>query len=798
MKKLPFIFLFLFKFLISSAQTVASCHKEGGAFISEVGNISHADFIELTVYGSTSNPTAPVNMENWILDDNNFTLEQTGSHTGHIRLHGDCFKAVMPGTVILIYTNLVQQQLITDLDAPSGYNMRLSQTCLIRIKDCPSKDYPNDYSSCLNNYNGNDGAINLKHYIPLRNEGDVIQLMNAEGELQHAIYWIEDYVQKDNPRAVNVINKLQNGSANKLSIKFISDRDWFNPANYIADNDFSTLGTANNASHKSLIDNSKNGTYSSALQALVTVKEQPSSKDNDGIIEVQVLSGQPQIKVSISSDDFSDWEFLDNAGTHIFKGLAHGTYSVLIEDKDFCVIEEEVTLEETKAFCPGACQPIGIVPDDYCKYQWEPHSDIQYPNSAMNTVCPTETTTYTLNVLDKDGNKKQLKFKVEIKKAEVEPSPVLFCGGNKQITVKGKDPLWFNGSTNESVDIDKPGKYSVQVTDESGCRINGEVEVLDAKHPNSIRRYFEAAGFEAVTQNVRIVSFAGKPSKDKDSTIAAKPPTTCVHKFSNDQLFINNEYMDLEELGADICYYEPDFANLHIISDNDNFCKNGNLDAIEQLYASNDKAVWYHLWTNGVESVLFYKQKKIDKAKDCSLKNLKNIFKKYEGKKKYKMLFVIPDLTNRTYREVATLKNDWLFGVVVLDAAKENDVVTAFNDGNLKQHDKEIKMRSYCIGTYNVNSAICFYNDNRKDFSNNTINNGGAKARMKDTRNNTYPDNLPKERAIPMYENPTTLLISISEKQEPTPKGERVVSSDQDVIASKSIDDALTRNVFNL
>lgn len=530
MKKLPFIFLFLFKFLISSAQTASSCHKEGGAFISEVGNISHADYIELTVYGSTSNPTAPVNLENWILDDNNFNTKQTGSHTGHIRL-GECFKAVMPGTVVLIYTNF-QDQLISDLDAPSGYNMRLSQTCLIRIN--------------------------------------------------------------------------------------------------------------------------------------------------------------------------------------------------------------------------------------------------------------------TLNVLDKDGNKKQLKFKVEIKKAEVEPSPVLFCGGIKQITVKGIDPLWFNGSTNESVDIDKPGKYSVQVTDESGCRINGEVEVLDARNPNSIRRYFEAAGFEAVTQNVRIVSVAGKPSKDKDSTMAAKPSTTCVQKFSNDQLFINNEYMDLEELGADICYYEPDFANLHIISDNDNFCKNGNLDAIEQMYASNDKAVWYHLWTNGNESILFYKFSQPTPVKHkCSLNNLKNVFKEYEGGKKYKMWFIVPELVNKKYELIAEIKNNWMFGIVTVDANNKINVQNIFNNNNLSQQEKEIQMR-FGNKTYNMNSIFCFYDDIRKgDFADNKK---SYPERLELIESGGCPQNLHKERATPLYEDNNS-LINISPLQTNYLGGERIVSGEPGILATHQIEYTKVRDL---
>jgi hypothetical protein len=99
MKKiLLFICLFMLQNL-TFGQEISDCHKEGGMFISEIGNFGHGEYIEFTVYGSTSNPTAPVNLEGWIIDDNNNPKPSVGNEPGHIKLssrfacqpwYGDC------------------------------------------------------------------------------------------------------------------------------------------------------------------------------------------------------------------------------------------------------------------------------------------------------------------------------------------------------------------------------------------------------------------------------------------------------------------------------------------------------------------------------------------------------------------------------------------------------------------------------------------------------------------------------------------------------------------------------------
>ncbi len=697
------------------AQSVSDCHKEGGAFISEIYNKGKADYIELTVYGSTANPTAPVNLEGWILDDNNTSKKDIGNQTGHIRL-GSCFAAVNPGTIILIYTPTHYDPLNANPanDGFRDYEIQTSWKCLVPYLACPNKIGKNTGYDCEPTILAPTTSWDMKELIPLYNNADVLQLRNKEGELEHAIYWTADYDEKDNPKAVSVLEQItklstQYFTVNKWSIHFTADKDWLNTANFEVSGN-STLGTQNNTAHGNLIEKCKNGTFSTALKVTVAEKNKPTSKDNDGIIEVKIEGGQAKYKVSLSATDYNTWEFFDAQGTYTFDRLSSGNYSVLVEDGEFCPVFVDIVLEKTEAECQGTCKNIGFTASDYCRYEWVAHPDIVDVTLPQIKVCPFETTTYILKVMDKEGNVKELKYRVEVKEAFIDPSPILYCGGTKTITVQGVQPYWeHNGSVENSTEIDVIGTYKVQVTDVLGCRLNGKVEVLDANDPVAIKKYFEARGFNAVTENVRIEKVVGKPAPKGADRVAP-----CTQVFGNDKLFINDKYLSLEELTADICNYEPDFANSHLVTDNESFCKNGNLDAIEQAYAANDKAIWYHLWTYNGESILFYKSRKeYSSEKRTSVKNLKKIFTIYGTDKfKYKTIFVSEFKNVANYIVHETLKNNWFHCIVVVPETNLNN----FNTARVQTYNSGIDRFNALIKdniAYRMNDIFNFYNDVR-------------------------------------------------------------------------------------
>jgi hypothetical protein len=84
----------------------STCGENGGLLINEFSNgtTGSQEYIELVVVGDPDNPTAPVNLTGWIIDDNNGDFGTAGIAQGHIIL-GSAFSAVPPGSIIVIYNN---------------------------------------------------------------------------------------------------------------------------------------------------------------------------------------------------------------------------------------------------------------------------------------------------------------------------------------------------------------------------------------------------------------------------------------------------------------------------------------------------------------------------------------------------------------------------------------------------------------------------------------------------------------------------------------------------------------------
>ena len=89
--------------IILSVQANAQCiSAEGGAIINEFSNgkIKNQEFIELLIIGNGDGEN--VNLQGYILDDNNQATKGVGNEPGHVIL-GPCFSDLSPGQLILIY-----------------------------------------------------------------------------------------------------------------------------------------------------------------------------------------------------------------------------------------------------------------------------------------------------------------------------------------------------------------------------------------------------------------------------------------------------------------------------------------------------------------------------------------------------------------------------------------------------------------------------------------------------------------------------------------------------------------------
>ncbi|MEL6941487.1 MAG: hypothetical protein AAFO82_02375, partial [Bacteroidota bacterium] len=279
------IFIFLFFSFSVSAQYQGNApfvHEKGGLIINEISNgptgitpNNRAEYVELLVIGAASDPTAPVNLEGWIIDDNNFPAVNQGSAPGHSSF-GSCFSAIPPGSIIVFYNGDERNPTIPpdDPDDANGdgvYIVSHLDPCVNTCNSNPIADGQLDgipanptFCPCT------DPDVERDVWaLGLANDNDMIQIRDRCEVVNHVIYW-------DAIRDLRIVDDIENspvtlkvdGNQRQKVIRLVNtiSTDWNNPANFdnpnVDDNGGSeSPGAANSMQNQAFIDQLRAGTF---------------------------------------------------------------------------------------------------------------------------------------------------------------------------------------------------------------------------------------------------------------------------------------------------------------------------------------------------------------------------------------------------------------------------------------------------------------------------------------------------------------------------------------------------------
>lgn len=485
----PLYISLLLSFLAVSS-LVGQCDQlKGSVIVNEVWNDYITEFIELVVVGDPANPSDPVNLEGWIIDDNHATGAGVGSQPGHIKL-GDCFSAVEPGSIILLYNSNFQLPAINPANdgtpnAAGVYQLSGTDPCLIKFRSCPNpraRTYDCDPDAQLNISPAAWGRT-----IPLANSGDVVQVRDPQERLVHALYWIiQDYPGADNPFSVYIEDTE---SASGHSYQFTGTTNWYDPNQYTIKTENSP-GEANSTENANFISALASGQGLEELNLSCEVLTPTNGELNNGSIQLTVGGGFPPYSITVNEEDVTD---LSAAGPYVLDNLAAGYYQIEVRDDNSCLVNCELVVSDQTAESLNVCEMpgtmIGMNTDD-C-FIWQPTEGLEDPSSSMTLASPIETTVYTLIRMDDNGNVLgETEYTVESHAIGVTiyPEEVTVCPATETylealtwVPVDQYTISWSTGETEQVIAVTDPGTYSVTLThNETGCEESASVEVLSS------------------------------------------------------------------------------------------------------------------------------------------------------------------------------------------------------------------------------------------------------------------------------------------------------------------------------
>ncbi len=238
--------------------------KSQGIVINEISNGTSGakEFIELLVIGSATNPTSRVDINNWLIDDNNGDFEASvsaGVARGHYKFVR--MPLLSPGDIIVIFNSSdlnINLPAIDETDSNNDgvYIIPINSVYIERCTSLPSSTGGTAYFPCTYSHS----FTQTWSSTGFRNSGDAIQ--TRKPDLGFSLGFPYGYVLPTFPTFYNgnFSFNIATGSGTNKNY-YLDCGDWTLQSNYQrGDAPFDTPGYPNTSDNFALIQSIKNGT----------------------------------------------------------------------------------------------------------------------------------------------------------------------------------------------------------------------------------------------------------------------------------------------------------------------------------------------------------------------------------------------------------------------------------------------------------------------------------------------------------------------------------------------------------
>lgn len=332
----------------------------------------------------------------------------------------------------------------------------------------------------------------------------------------------------------------------------------------------------------------------------------------EGELKIIVYSGQIELgELRVASMNYDSSFTISTNKSYTVTGLRPGKFSIYFRG-DNIIDSAQVIIEERVIRKIESCECISIGIESEKPVFWASSNESESLVSSKSKVCPTETTEYSLTVVDTTSweferiiNYSVITSGIEF---EMDKIPFLSCVDVESVKVSTKEDylsyMWSTGDTTATIEISEGGEYDLEVISSPSCRIKKQFIISDDKNDPCMDKYLIDKGFISQSCEIKVIDRLN----DNEPTTINGYKKIIIKVF--DRFSRQGIEMNLVELGKAFITKIGDH-NLDVavfITTKDDICSGNFLD-VETAYNSYDvnNKLWMHICDNKNYDVFFYK-----------------------------------------------------------------------------------------------------------------------------------------------------------------------------------------------